>query len=132
LKHLHTCENDRGIRDPATSHGPIFEAVHEVGTNRWLTIESFGFQSRPVVRGGFYLARHGSDPDAIAFEGVKFLRRAPSRPSSRLGAQERVEWQTMTAGPGPRAFALAVTTLAVSSAVPQPTLTIEDYVVMGR
>src|SRR5439155_12763980 len=44
LKHLHTCENDRGV--PGSGHvawTEFFAAVAEIGYDRWLTIESFGF-----------------------------------------------------------------------------------------
>jgi len=44
LKHVHTCENDRGI--PGTGHvewDSVFQALHDLHYDGWLTIESFGF-----------------------------------------------------------------------------------------
>ena len=49
LKHLHTCENDRGT--PGSGHvawQEFFSAVKEIGYDRWLTIESFGFALGPL------------------------------------------------------------------------------------
>jgi D-psicose/D-tagatose/L-ribulose 3-epimerase len=77
LKHVHTCENDRGI--PGSGHvawAELFAAVHEVGYNRWLTIESFGFSLGPLSAAASIWRDIAPTPDAIAFEGVKFLRRA--------------------------------------------------------
>jgi D-psicose/D-tagatose/L-ribulose 3-epimerase len=42
LKHVHTCENDRGI--PGSGHvewNDVFRALRDVGYDGWLTIESF-------------------------------------------------------------------------------------------
>jgi D-psicose/D-tagatose/L-ribulose 3-epimerase len=77
LKHLHTCENDRGI--PGSGHvawAELFAAVHEVGYDRWLTIESFGFTLGQLSAAASIWRDIAPTPDAIAFEGVKFLRRA--------------------------------------------------------
>ena len=44
LKHLHVCENDRGI--PGSGHvawTEFFSTVADLGYDRWMTIESFGF-----------------------------------------------------------------------------------------
>src|SRR5919106_1748282 len=44
LKHVHTCENDRGI--PGSGHvewPDFFATIKEIGYNGWMTIESFGF-----------------------------------------------------------------------------------------
>jgi D-psicose/D-tagatose/L-ribulose 3-epimerase len=77
LKHLHTCENDRGI--PGSGHvawAECFAAIHEVGYNRWLTIESFGFSLGQLSAAASIWRDIAPTPDAVAFEGVKFLRRA--------------------------------------------------------
>ena len=89
LKHLHTCENDRGI--PGSGHvawAEFFAAVHAVGYDRWLTIESFGFSLGQLSAAASIWRDMAPTPDAIAFEGVTFLRRASGRdpappPSSR-------------------------------------------------
>jgi D-psicose/D-tagatose/L-ribulose 3-epimerase len=44
LKHLHVCENDRGV--PGSGHvawDEFFATVAAMGYDRWMTIESFGF-----------------------------------------------------------------------------------------
>ena len=44
LKHVHTCENDRGT--PGTGHVDwpgVFSAIRDLQYDAWLTIESFGF-----------------------------------------------------------------------------------------
>jgi len=80
LKHLHACENDRGI--PGSGHvdwDAFFDAVADVGYDRWLTIESFGFSLGAMSAAAAIWRDLASTPEAIAFEGVAFLRR-------RLGA----------------------------------------------
>jgi D-psicose/D-tagatose/L-ribulose 3-epimerase len=85
LKHLHTCENDRGI--PGSGHvawAEFFAAVDEIGYDRWLTIESFGFSLGAMSAAAAIWRDLASSPEAIAFDGVKFLRkhaRAVSRPA---------------------------------------------------
>jgi D-psicose/D-tagatose/L-ribulose 3-epimerase len=76
LKHLHTCENDRGT--PGTGHvawADLFRAVAEIGYDRWLTIESFGFALGPLSAAAAIWRDLATTPDAIAFDGVQFLRR---------------------------------------------------------
>jgi D-psicose/D-tagatose/L-ribulose 3-epimerase len=89
LKHLHTCENDRGV--PGSGHvewAEFFAAVGDVGYDRWLTIESFGFAIAPLAAAAAIWRDLASTPDAIAFEGIDFLRanapgtRASTRPVS--------------------------------------------------
>jgi D-psicose/D-tagatose/L-ribulose 3-epimerase len=75
LKHLHVCENDRGI--PGSGHvawDEFFETVAAIGYDRWLTIESFGFSLGELSTAAAVWRDLASTPDAIAFEGVKFLR----------------------------------------------------------
>jgi D-psicose/D-tagatose/L-ribulose 3-epimerase len=75
LKHLHTCENDRGI--PGSGHvawAEFFSAVKEIGYDRWLTIESFGFALGPLSAAAAIWRDLAPTPETIAFSGVKFLR----------------------------------------------------------
>jgi D-psicose/D-tagatose/L-ribulose 3-epimerase len=75
LKHLHTCENDRGI--PGSGHlvwPEFFAAVREVGYDNWLTIESFGFALGAMSAAAAIWRDLAPTPEAIAFEGVTFLR----------------------------------------------------------
>jgi D-psicose/D-tagatose/L-ribulose 3-epimerase len=75
LKHLHVCENDRGI--PGSGHvawSEFFETVAAIGYDRWLTIESFGFALGELSTAAAVWRDLASTPEAIAFEGLKFLR----------------------------------------------------------
>jgi D-psicose/D-tagatose/L-ribulose 3-epimerase len=77
LKHLHTCENDRGI--PGTGHiewADLFEALREIGYDRWLTIESFGFSIDAIAAAAAIWRDLAPSADDIAFDGLPFLRRA--------------------------------------------------------
>jgi D-psicose/D-tagatose/L-ribulose 3-epimerase len=76
LKHVHTCENDRGI--PGSGHvewDSVFAALREVGYDGWLTIESFGFALPNLSAAAAIWRNIEQTPDSIAFEGVKFLRK---------------------------------------------------------
>ena len=76
LKHVHTCENDRGI--PGTGHVDwpgVFQALRDVRYDGWLTIESFGFALGELSAAASIWRDIAPSPEAIAFEGVKFLRR---------------------------------------------------------
>ncbi len=85
LKHLHVCENDRGI--PGSGHvawAEFFSTVADLGYDRWMTIESFGFSLGALSTAAAVWRDLASTPEAIAFEGVTFLRaNAPRSPSGR-------------------------------------------------
>jgi D-psicose/D-tagatose/L-ribulose 3-epimerase len=75
LKHVHTCENDRGI--PGTGHvewKSVFEALREIRYDGWLTIESFGFALGELSAAASIWRDVAPTPDSIAFEGIKFLK----------------------------------------------------------
>src|SRR5215471_682499 len=75
LKHLHTCENDRGT--PGTGHVDwrgLFATLEAIGYDRWLTIESFGFSLGELSAAVCIWRDLAPTPDAIAVDGVKFLR----------------------------------------------------------
>ncbi len=76
LKHVHTCENDRGI--PGTGHVDwkgVFQTLREIGYDGWLTIESFGFSLGELSAAASIWRDIAPSPESIAFEGVKFLKR---------------------------------------------------------
>ncbi len=76
LKHVHACENDRGI--PGSGHvewASVFEALRDIGYDGWLTIESFGFTLGELSAAAAIWRDLAPSPDDIAFEGVKFLKR---------------------------------------------------------
>jgi D-psicose/D-tagatose/L-ribulose 3-epimerase len=82
LKHVHTCENDRGI--PGSGHvewQEVFEVLRDIGYDGWLTIESFGFALREISAAAAIWRDIAPTPESIAFEGVKFLKQnlAPVR-----------------------------------------------------
>ena len=77
LKHVHTCENDRGI--PGTGHvewKQVFEALQSMGYDGWLTIESFGFAIKELCAAASIWRDIERTPESIAFEGVKFLKQS--------------------------------------------------------
>jgi D-psicose/D-tagatose/L-ribulose 3-epimerase len=77
LKHVHTCENDRGI--PGTGHvewKQVFEALRSMGYDGWLTIEGFGFAIKDLSAAASIWRDIERTPESIAFEGVKFLKQS--------------------------------------------------------
>ncbi|HVW83267.1 MAG TPA: sugar phosphate isomerase/epimerase [Bryobacteraceae bacterium] len=77
LKHVHTCENDRGI--PGSGHvewSAVFQALRDLKYDGWLTIESFGFALKEISAAAAIWRDIEKTPDSIAFEGVQFLRKA--------------------------------------------------------
>jgi D-psicose/D-tagatose/L-ribulose 3-epimerase len=77
LKHVHTCENDRGI--PGSGHvewKQVFEALRSLNYDGWLTIESFGFALGDLSAAAAIWRDIEQTPESIAFEGVKFLKKS--------------------------------------------------------
>ena len=75
LKHLHTCENDRGIPGSGNVNWQeFFAAIRELRYDGWLTIESFGFSLGEIASAASIWRDLAPTPESIAFEGVKFLR----------------------------------------------------------
>jgi D-psicose/D-tagatose/L-ribulose 3-epimerase len=75
LKHLHTCENDRGV--PGSGHvewSELFSVTSEIAYDGWMTIESFGFSLGQLSSAAAIWRDLAPTPDAIAFEGLEFLR----------------------------------------------------------
>lgn len=84
LKHVHTCENDRGI--PGSGHvewDSVFAALGEIGYDRWLTIESFGFNLPEISAAAAIWRDLAPSPDEIAWQGLPFLR---EKATQRTGA----------------------------------------------
>jgi D-psicose/D-tagatose/L-ribulose 3-epimerase len=80
LKHIHSCENDRGT--PGTGHvnwPEFFASVKSLGYDGWMVIESFGFSLGTLSAAASIWRDIEQDPESIAFEGVKYLRQAASR-----------------------------------------------------
>jgi D-psicose/D-tagatose/L-ribulose 3-epimerase len=75
LKHVHTCENDRGT--PGSGHvdwNGVFAALSDVGYNGWLTIESFGSKIDAIAAAAAIWRDIEPDAGAIAFDGLRFLK----------------------------------------------------------
>jgi D-psicose/D-tagatose/L-ribulose 3-epimerase len=75
LKHVHTCENDRGT--PGSGHiewGPVFQAIRDVGYDGWLTIESFGSNLPEIAAAAAIWRDLAATPEDVAFDGVKFIK----------------------------------------------------------
>jgi D-psicose/D-tagatose/L-ribulose 3-epimerase len=76
LKHVHSCENDRGI--PGTGHVDwmgVFQALRDLRYDGWVTIESFGFALGDLSAAASIWRDIAPSPESIAFEGVKFLKK---------------------------------------------------------
>jgi D-psicose/D-tagatose/L-ribulose 3-epimerase len=76
LKHVHTCENDRGI--PGSGHvewEAVFQALRDLQYDGWLTIESFGFALGELSAAASIWRDIERTPESIAFEGVQFLKK---------------------------------------------------------
>jgi len=75
LKHLHACENDRGI--PGSGHTDwlgVFSALRDLRYDGWVTIESFGFTLGDLSAAASIWRDLAPSAESIAFEGVKFLK----------------------------------------------------------
>jgi D-psicose/D-tagatose/L-ribulose 3-epimerase len=76
VKHFHASENDRGT--PGTGHTDwpaVFKALAELRYDEWVTIESFGFALGELSAAASIWRDLAPSAEAIAFEGVKFLKR---------------------------------------------------------
>lgn len=84
LKHVHTCENDRGT--PMTGQVPwvgVFDALRDIGYDRWLTIESFN-SNIPQLSAATAIWRDlAPKMDDIAFQGSANLRQAWAEAQAR-------------------------------------------------
>lgn len=75
LKHVHTCENDRGI--PGSGHvewPSVFAALKDLQYDHWLTIESFGFNIKEISAAAAIWRDLAPTPESIAFDGLRFLQ----------------------------------------------------------
>ncbi len=75
LKHVHTCENDRGI--PGSGHvewKEVFQALRSLNYDGWLTIEGFAFALPELSAAASIWRDIERTPESIAFDGVRFLK----------------------------------------------------------
>ena len=75
LKHLHSCENDRGA--PGSGHVPwkeVAAAVKDAGYDGPVVIESFTSKVKTIARAAAIWRSFEASQDALAENGLKFLR----------------------------------------------------------
>jgi D-psicose/D-tagatose/L-ribulose 3-epimerase len=75
LRHVHSCENDRGI--PGTGHVDwlaVASALREGHYDGWLTIEGFGFSLGALSTAASIWRDLAPEAEDIAFKGLPFLR----------------------------------------------------------
>ena len=75
LKHLHSCENDRGA--PGSGHVPwkeVAAAVKDVGYDGPVVIESFTSKVKTIARAAAIWRSFETSQDALAQNGLKYLR----------------------------------------------------------
>jgi D-psicose/D-tagatose/L-ribulose 3-epimerase len=76
LHHVHTCENDRGA--PGSGHVPwseVAQALKDIKYNGPLVIESFTDKVKSIARAAAIWRPLASSQDALAKEGVAFLKK---------------------------------------------------------
>ena len=75
LAHFHACGNDRGA--PGADHIPwqaIAAALHEIGYDGAVVIESFTPDNQTIARAGAIWRPLAETQDALAEEGLAFLQ----------------------------------------------------------
>lgn len=75
LKHVHACENDRGI--PGSGHvawSEMRDGLREIGYDGWVVIESFGFAIPEIAAAACIWRDLAGSPEEIAAEGLSHLR----------------------------------------------------------
>jgi D-psicose/D-tagatose/L-ribulose 3-epimerase len=76
LRHVHTCENDRGA--PGSGHvtwNEVAQALRDIDYDGAVVIESFTSQVKSIARAAAIWRTLARSQDALAGDGVKFLRR---------------------------------------------------------
>ncbi len=75
LRHVHACENDRGV--PGSGHvdwAGLFERLQRNGYDDWIVIESFGSRIPEIAAAACIWRDLAPESEMIASDGVKFLR----------------------------------------------------------
>jgi D-psicose/D-tagatose/L-ribulose 3-epimerase len=76
VRQLHTCENDRGA--PGSGHVPwqeVAKACRDIGFNGPFVIESFTNKVKSIARAAAIWRNFAPTQDALAEDGLKFLRK---------------------------------------------------------
>ncbi len=77
LKHVHSCENDRGA--PGSGHvewDEVFGGLEKLGYDEWLTIESFGSRIPDLAAATCIWRDLAATPEELAADGLRFLKRS--------------------------------------------------------
>jgi D-psicose/D-tagatose/L-ribulose 3-epimerase len=75
LKHLHSCENDRGAPGSGqVAWVEVAQALKDIHYDGAVVIESFTPQVKSIARAAAIWRPLAASPDALAADGVKFLR----------------------------------------------------------
>jgi D-psicose/D-tagatose/L-ribulose 3-epimerase len=75
LRHVHTCENDRGA--PGSGHvawTELFASLGQLHYDGWLVIESFGSRIQEIAAAACIWRDLASSSEALAEEGLRFLK----------------------------------------------------------
>ncbi|HET8549709.1 MAG TPA: sugar phosphate isomerase/epimerase family protein [Bryobacteraceae bacterium] len=75
LRHVHACENDRGI--PGSGHvewPSLVAALREINYDGYVVIESFGSTIREIAAAACIWRDLAPSSEAIAYDGLRFLR----------------------------------------------------------
>jgi D-psicose/D-tagatose/L-ribulose 3-epimerase len=75
LKHVHTCENDRGA--PGSGHvawNEVAQALQDIHYDGPLVIESFTSNVQSIARAAAIWRNLAPSQDALASDGLKFLK----------------------------------------------------------
>ena len=75
LKHVHTCENDRGI--PGSGHvewPSVVAALRDIHYEGYVVIESFGSAIKEIAAAACIWRDLAPSSEAIAYDGLRFLK----------------------------------------------------------
>jgi D-psicose/D-tagatose/L-ribulose 3-epimerase len=75
LCHMHCCENDRGTAGTGSVNwDEVFRALAKIGYDKWITLESFTPEIKSVAANTAIWRQLAPSADALASEGLKFLK----------------------------------------------------------
>jgi D-psicose/D-tagatose/L-ribulose 3-epimerase len=76
LKHIHTCESDRGAPGTGQVHWDVVaQAIKDIGYNGPLVIESFTPKVKSIARAAAIWRPLADSPEALAENGYQFLKK---------------------------------------------------------
>jgi D-psicose/D-tagatose/L-ribulose 3-epimerase len=84
LGHVHCCENDRGIAGTGSVNwDEVFKGLAEIEYDKWITLESFTPEIKSIAATTAIWRQLAPSADALASEGLKFLRSMEKKYLSR-------------------------------------------------